>query len=81
MSIDATAGMNASWATQPRDPASAAAQQVTNAQELRSARGGQDTPAREAVAPASEPRAPEPRSAESRPAPPAGQGRNVDILA
>lgn len=88
MSMDATAGMNASWATQPRDPASLAAQQVTNAQEFRSERGGPVEAARTAAdtAPARETsasrEAPPPRASEppARSAPAPGQGGNVDIL-
>jgi len=78
MSMDATAGMNASWATQPRDPASLAAQQVSNAQEARSERGvGEASPA--GSAPSREP-APSRISDEPvRSAPPPGRGRNVDI--
>lgn len=80
MSMNATAGMNASWATQPRDPASVAAQQVSNAQELRSERGAVAGPPAE-TAPSRE-AAPTRISDEPvRAAPPPGQGRNVDISA
>lgn len=78
MSIDATAGMNASWATQPRDPASLAAQQVSSAQEARSERGGGEASPAEA-APSREPAASRISDAPVRSAPPPGQGRNVDI--
>lgn len=81
MSMDATAGMNASWATQPRDPASLAAQQVNNAQELRSERGGSGAPAGPVDEPAPARESSQPRASEesARSAPPPGQGRNIDI--
>jgi hypothetical protein len=93
MTLDATAGMNASWATQARDPASLAMQQVSNAQQLRSERGDQPTPAaasgdtgpvRESAQSAptrSSTEAAPPRASEepARSAPPPGQGRMVDI--
>ncbi|KPQ10714.1 MAG: hypothetical protein HLUCCO17_09670 [Saliniramus fredricksonii] len=78
MSIDATAGMSASWATQPRDSASAAAQQVSSAQEARSERGGVETGPTE-ITPSREPAPSRISDEPARPAPPPGQGRNLDI--
>ena len=87
--IDATAGMNASWATQARDPASLAMQQASNAQQLRSERGdtsppvgasADNAPVREsAQIRSSEPAAPRSDDPPARSAPPPGQGRVVDI--